>query len=151
MIHKTLAFAESKRTDPRPLLLRRMGKEELRLLDHTIRPGGIALEFCEFATKIPSPKLYDESQPATFRAIAEFLAKARNYMQSIPREKFSRDGAEMVPSPVYAGRSIDITLMEHVLHIAVPYAIFSGSATYLTLCANGVPLSKVDFPFPPAW
>lgn len=151
MIHKTLSFAEAKRADPLPLLSRRLSREELPLADNALKPASIALDVCTMAAKIPSPVTFDRTKPVTFRSVAEYTARARNFMQSIPREKFSREGEQMVPSPVYAGRQIDISLKELVLHIALPYAMFSCSATFWILASSGVPLSKVDYPFPPAW
>jgi hypothetical protein len=151
MLNKTMAFAESKRADPTPLLRRTIGKGELPLVEHALKPATIALEVCTRAANVTSPVRFDTSLPATFQRIAIYTAEVRNFMNAIPREKFSRAGEEMFPSPVQAGEQIDISLKELVLHILLPYALFSCAATYWILSGSGVPVSKVDYPFPPAW
>jgi hypothetical protein len=116
-----------------------------------LKPATIALEVCTQAANVTSPVRFDTAVPATFQRIASYTADVRNFMNAIPREKFSRAGEEMAPSPVQAGEQVDISLKELVLHISLPYALFSSAATYWILSGSGVPVSKVDYPFPPAW
>lgn len=151
MIQKTIAYAESKRADPTPLLRRSIGKGELPLVEHALTPATIALEVCTHAANVTSPVRFDTAQPATFQRIATYTAEVRNFMNAIPRGKFSSAGEEMVPSPVQAGEQIDISVKEFVLHICLPYTLFSSAATYWILSGSGVPVSKIDYPFPPAW